>query len=74
MLRIHLILLGALLLGSFQNPFHLNAQPIGSNIAIDNNTLHRVRVGPLSDMNRLDQVRSTLKQHDIPFMLLREKG
>lgn len=43
-------------------------------ITIDNNTLHRVRVGPLSDMNRLDQVRSTLKQHDIPFMLLREKG
>ena len=43
-------------------------------ITIDNNTLHRVRIGPLSDMNRLDQVRSTLKQHDIPFMLLREKS
>jgi cell division protein FtsN len=43
-------------------------------ITIDSNTLHRVRIGPLSDMNRLDQVRSTLKQHDIPFMLLREKS
>jgi cell division protein FtsN len=43
-------------------------------ITIDSNTLHRVRIGPLSDMNRLDQVRNTLKQNDIPFMLLREKS
>lgn len=43
-------------------------------ITIDNNTLHRVRIGPISDLSRLDQVRGTLRQHDIPFMLLREKS
>lgn len=43
-------------------------------ITIDDTTLHRVRIGPISDLNRLDQVRGTLKQHDIPFMLLREKS
>lgn len=43
-------------------------------ITIDNNTLHRVRIGPIKDLARLDQVRNTLKQNAIPFMLLREKG
>lgn len=43
-------------------------------ITIDNNTLHRVRIGPIKDLSRLDQVRSTLRQNEIPFMLLREKG
>lgn len=43
-------------------------------ITIDNNTLHRVRIGPISDLSRLDQVRNTLRQNDIPFMLLREKS
>lgn len=43
-------------------------------ITIDSNTLHRVRIGPISDLGRLDQVRSTLRQNNIPFMLLREKS
>lgn len=43
-------------------------------ITIDGNTLHRVRIGPIRDAERLDQVRNTLKQNDIPFMLLREKS
>ncbi|WP_127474739.1 SPOR domain-containing protein [Sulfurivermis fontis] len=43
-------------------------------ITIDNNTLHRVRIGPIKDLARLDQVRNTLRQNDIPFMLLREKS
>ncbi|GAB4295471.1 MAG: hypothetical protein Kow0096_12330 [Thiohalomonadaceae bacterium] len=43
-------------------------------ITIDSNTLHRVRIGPIKDLARLDQVRNTLRQNDIPFMLLREKS
>lgn len=43
-------------------------------VSIDGNTLHRVRIGPINDLARLDQVRNTLRQNDIPFMLLREKS
>ncbi len=39
----------------------------------DSETWHRVRIGPVSDMARLDKIRSALQQNDIRFMLLREK-
>ena len=37
-------------------------------------TWHRVRIGPISDMNKLDQVRGTLKQNNVRFVLFREKS
>lgn len=37
-------------------------------------TWHRVRIGPVSDMKKLDELRSKLKQNNIHFMLLREKS
>lgn len=44
-------------------------------VTINNtDTWHRVRIGPVKDMNKLDQLRNTLKQNDIHFMLLREKS
>ncbi len=39
-----------------------------------NDTWHRVRIGPVSDMKKLDDLRSKLKQNNIHFMLLREKS
>lgn len=39
-----------------------------------NDTWHRVRIGPISDMDKLDNIRGILKQNNISFVLLREKS
>lgn len=44
-------------------------------VTINNtDTWHRVRIGPIKDMKKLDQMRSTLQQNEIRFLLLREKS
>lgn len=43
-------------------------------VTVDGNRIYRVRIGPITHTDRLDQLRTTLKQNDIPFMLLREKS
>lgn len=43
-------------------------------IRIDEKELYRVRIGPISDPDRLDEVRSTLYKNKVQFMLLREKA
>jgi len=44
-------------------------------ITIDNNsTWHRVRIGPITEMPTLNQIRSGLRKNDIEFMLLKIKA
>ncbi|MFA5627731.1 MAG: SPOR domain-containing protein [Thiohalomonadaceae bacterium] len=43
-------------------------------ITIDDYPLYRVRIGPITELERLDEVRNTLRQNDVSFMLLREKS
>ena len=44
-------------------------------ITIDNNsTWHRVRIGPITEMPMLNQIRSGLRKNDIEFMLLKIKA
>jgi len=37
-------------------------------------TWHRVRMGPYKDLEKLNRVRSLLKENDIEYMLLRQRG
>ena len=37
-------------------------------------TWHRVRIGPIADLGRLNQVRSLLRENSIDFMLLRQES
>lgn len=52
----------------------LALQGIESNVqrvAIDNDTWHRVRVGPISDPAELERVRSRLKEAEVDFLVVR---
>jgi cell division protein FtsN len=52
----------------------LALQGIESNVqrvAIDNDTWHRVRIGPISDTAELERVRSRLKEAEVDFLVVR---
>jgi cell division protein FtsN len=52
----------------------LALQGIESNVqrvAIDNDTWHRVRIGPISDSAELERVRSRLKEAEVDFLVVR---
>jgi cell division protein FtsN len=52
----------------------LALQGIASNVqrvAIDNDTWHRVRIGPISDPAELDRVRQRLKEAEVDFLVVR---
>jgi cell division protein FtsN len=52
----------------------LALQGIESNVqrvAIDNDTWHRVRIGPISDPAELDRVRQRLKEAEVDFLVVR---
>ena len=52
----------------------LALQGIESNVqrvAIDNDTWHRVRIGPISDPAELERVRSRLKEAEVDFLVVR---
>ncbi len=40
-------------------------------VAIDNDTWHRVRIGPISDPAELDRVRERLKEAEVDFLIVR---
>lgn len=43
-------------------------------VNVDAATYHRVRIGPLQDLERLNRVRQTLRENDIEFMTLTLKS
>jgi len=44
-------------------------------VTIDNdNTWHRVRIGPIKEMQKLNRTRARLRQNDLEFMLLKIKS
>jgi cell division protein FtsN len=52
----------------------LALQGIESNVqrvAIDNDTWHRVRVGPISDLAELNRVRNRLREAEVDFLVVR---
>lgn len=52
----------------------LALQGIASNVqrvAIDNDTWHRVRIGPISDPAELNRVRQRLKEAEVDFLVVR---
>ena len=52
----------------------LALQGIESNVqrvAIDNDTWHRVRIGPISDPAELERVRTRLKEAEVDFLVVR---
>ena len=52
----------------------LALQGIESNVqrvAIDNDTWHRVRVGPISDLTELNRVRNRLREAEVDFLVVR---
>jgi cell division protein FtsN len=52
----------------------LALQGIASNVqrvAIDNDTWHRVRIGPISDPAELNRVRERLKEAEVDFLVVR---
>jgi cell division protein FtsN len=52
----------------------LALQGIESNVqrvAIDNDTWHRVRIGPISDAAELDRVRTRLQEAEVDFLVVR---
>jgi cell division protein FtsN len=52
----------------------LALQGIESNVqrvAIDSDTWHRVRIGPISDAHELDRVRTRLKEAEVDFLVVR---
>ena len=52
----------------------LALQGIESNVqrvAIDNDTWHRVRIGPISDPKELNRVRQRLKEAEVDFLIVR---
>jgi len=52
----------------------LALQGIESNVqrvAIDNDTWHRVRVGPISDLGELNRVRNRLREAEVDFLVVR---
>jgi cell division protein FtsN len=52
----------------------LALQGIESNVqrvAIDSDTWHRVRIGPISDPNELNRVRTRLKEAEVDFLVVR---
>ncbi len=52
----------------------LALQGIASNVqrvAIDNDTWHRVRIGPISDPTELNRVRQRLKEAEVDFLVVR---
>jgi len=40
-------------------------------VAIDNDTWHRVRIGPISDPAELDRIRQRLKEAEVDFLVVR---
>lgn len=52
----------------------LALQGIESNVqrvAIDNDTWHRVRVGPISDLGELNRVRNRLREAEVDFLVVK---
>ncbi len=49
----------------------LGIESVIQRVAIDDKTYHRVRIGPLDDLNRLNLVRSQLRQADIDVLRIR---
>ena len=52
----------------------LALQGIESNVqrvAIDSDTWHRVRIGPITDSSELDRVRTRLKEAEVDFLVVR---
>jgi cell division protein FtsN len=52
----------------------LALQGIESNVqrvAIDNDTWHRVRVGPINDLDELNRVRNRLREAEVDFLVVR---
>lgn len=49
----------------------LGIESVIQRVAIDDKTYHRVRIGPLNDLDRLNLVRSQLKQADIDVLRIR---
>ena len=41
-------------------------------VSVDNDTWHRVRVGPISDPAELDRVRSRLREAEVDFLVVRD--
>ncbi len=49
----------------------LGIESVVQRVAIDDKTYHRVRIGPLNDLDRLNLVRSQLRQADIDVLRIR---
>jgi cell division protein FtsN len=49
----------------------LGIESIIQRVAIDDRTYHRVRIGPLDDLDQLNRMRSQLKQADIDVLRIR---
>ena len=40
-------------------------------VAVENNEFHRVRIGPISDLNTLNRTRNVLRSAEIDALLIR---
>jgi cell division protein FtsN len=40
-------------------------------VSIDNDTMHRVRVGPINDLKELNRVRDRLREAEMDFLVIR---
>jgi len=49
----------------------LGVESVIQRVAIDDKTYHRVRIGPLNDLDRLNLIRSQLRQADIDVLRIR---
>jgi cell division protein FtsN len=49
----------------------LGVTAIIQRVAVENDEFHRVRIGPISDLNTLNRTRSTLRAADIDALLIR---
>jgi cell division protein FtsN len=40
-------------------------------VSVDNDTWHRIRIGPISDLDKLNRLRERLRKADVDFLLIR---
>jgi len=40
-------------------------------VSVDNDTWHRIRIGPISDLNQLNRLRAVLRKADVDVLVIR---
>jgi cell division protein FtsN len=40
-------------------------------VSVDNDTWHRIRIGPISDLDQLNRLRAVLRKADVDVLVIR---